>query len=72
VGVPAEEVRDMLAGDRCAAEVRADEGTAAELGISAVPFFVLDRAMGASGAHPPEVFAQLLQRAWAARSPLSA
>jgi predicted DsbA family dithiol-disulfide isomerase len=72
VGVPTDEARDALAGDRFAPEVRADEAAATSLGITAVPFFVVDRAMGAAGAHPPEVLAQLLERGWAARSPVSA
>jgi predicted DsbA family dithiol-disulfide isomerase len=71
VGLPADEVRAVLSGDRFAAEVRDDERTAASLGISAVPFFVVDRAMGASGAQPPEVLRGMLEQAWAARSPLS-
>jgi predicted DsbA family dithiol-disulfide isomerase len=66
VGVPAEEARETLASDGYAAEVRDDERTAASLGITAVPFFVVDRSMGASGAHPPEVLRQLLERGWAA------
>jgi predicted DsbA family dithiol-disulfide isomerase len=61
-GVPAEEARTTLHSDRYAADVREDERTAASLGISAVPFFVVDRSMGASGAHPPEILLQLLQR----------
>jgi predicted DsbA family dithiol-disulfide isomerase len=72
IGLPAGEVRELLAGDGYAAEVRSDESIAASLGISAVPFYVVDRSMGASGAQPPEVFAQLLERGWAARSPVSA
>ena len=67
VGLPADEVADLLAGDRFAAEVREDERTAAALGIAAVPFFVVDRAFGASGAQPPEVLRALLDRAWEAR-----
>jgi predicted DsbA family dithiol-disulfide isomerase len=67
-GLPAPEVAEVLASDRFAAEVREDERTAASLGITAVPFFVIDRAMGASGAHPPEVLLQLLERGWAART----
>ena len=70
VGLPGEEVEELLAGDRFAAEVRDDERTASSLGISAVPFFVVDRAMGASGAHPPAALLQLLEQGWAARSPL--
>ncbi|MEA2141821.1 MAG: hypothetical protein QOI64_251, partial [Solirubrobacteraceae bacterium] len=69
VGLPTDEVRDMLAGDRYAAEVRDDERTAARLGISAVPFFVVDRAIGASGAHPPEQLVELLRQARAANPP---
>jgi predicted DsbA family dithiol-disulfide isomerase len=66
-GLPPEAVADVLATDRFAAEVRADERTAAELGIHAVPFFVVDRALGASGAHPPEVLGEMLRQGWAAR-----
>ena len=71
VGLHEDEVRDMLAGDRYASDVREDERTAASLGISAVPFFVVDRAFGAAGAQPPEVLRSLLEQAWEARSPLS-
>jgi predicted DsbA family dithiol-disulfide isomerase len=67
VGLPAEEVRAVLAGDRYADEVREDERTAASLGIRAVPFFVVDRSLGASGAQPPEVLGELLRRGWEAR-----
>jgi predicted DsbA family dithiol-disulfide isomerase len=70
-GLPEEELRQVLASDRYAAEVRGDEQTAASLGIMAVPFFVVDRALGASGAQPPEVLRGLLERGWADRSPLS-
>jgi predicted DsbA family dithiol-disulfide isomerase len=66
-GVPEAEVHDMLASDRFTAEVREDERTAGSLGISAVPFFVVDRALGASGAQPPEAMGELLRRGWEAR-----
>lgn len=71
VGLPEDEVREVLATDAYAAEVREDERTAAGLGISAVPFFVVDRAFGASGAQSPEILGSLLERAWEARSPLA-
>ncbi len=63
-GLPADEVRELLAGDRYAADVREDERTAAALGIHAVPFFVVDRRIGASGAHPPAALLELLRQAW--------
>jgi len=70
VGLPEDEVRDVLATDRFAAEVREDERTASSLGIRAVPFFVLDRAIGASGAQPPAVLTDMLEQAWAASNPV--
>jgi predicted DsbA family dithiol-disulfide isomerase len=72
VGLPADEVRDVLAGDRYASEVREDEQLAASLAITAVPFFVVDRAIAASGAQPPELLGELLDRGWAQRSALAA
>ena len=71
VGLPAGEVADALAGGRFADEVRADERTAQQLGIHAVPFFVVDRAIGASGAHPPEALLELLRQARAANPPIA-
>jgi predicted DsbA family dithiol-disulfide isomerase len=71
VGLPEDEVREVLATDQYADAVREDERTAASLGISAVPFFVIDRQFGASGAQSPEVLGDLLRRGWEARSPLT-
>jgi predicted DsbA family dithiol-disulfide isomerase len=68
VGLPEDAVRDVLGGGRFAVEVREDEQLAASLGITAVPFFVVDRALAASGAQPPELLRELLDRAWAQRS----
>jgi predicted DsbA family dithiol-disulfide isomerase len=70
VGLDADEVRAMLAGDRFAADVREDERTATQFGISAVPTFVVDRALGASGAHPPEAMLQLLNQGWEQSHPV--
>jgi predicted DsbA family dithiol-disulfide isomerase len=69
-GLPEDEVRDTLATDRFAAEVREDERTAQRIGIHAVPFFVVDRAVGASGAHPPEALLELLRQGHAANRPI--
>ena len=67
VGLPADAVAELLAGDRFTAEVREDERTGAGLGITGVPFFVVDRAFGASGAQSPEILGDLLRHAWEAR-----
>jgi predicted DsbA family dithiol-disulfide isomerase len=64
VGVPEDEARAVLAGDRYTAEVRDDEQLGAQLGIRGVPFFVLDRRYGVSGAQPADVLAGALEQAW--------
>jgi predicted DsbA family dithiol-disulfide isomerase len=71
VGLDEAEVRDLLVGDRHAADVRDDERTGASLGITGVPFFVIDRAIGASGAQPSELLLDLLRQGWAARAPVT-
>jgi predicted DsbA family dithiol-disulfide isomerase len=63
-GVPDAEARDVLAGDRFAAEVREDEQFGAQLGIRGVPFFVLGRRYGLSGAQPTDVLLGALEQAW--------
>ena len=71
VGLDEAEVRETLASGRYADDVRADEVTAGQLGISAVPTFVVDRALGASGAHPHDQLLGLLREGWENRSPVS-
>jgi predicted DsbA family dithiol-disulfide isomerase len=61
VGVPGDEVRDVLATDRYADAVREDIREAGMLGITGVPFFVLDRRYGISGAQPAELFLGALE-----------
>jgi predicted DsbA family dithiol-disulfide isomerase len=66
VGLDGPEVRATLAADEFADEVREDELTAQQLGISGVPMFVIDRAFGMSGAQPAEQLLALLEHAWEA------
>lgn len=61
-GLPENLARDVLAGDRHADAVRADQDMARALGVSGVPFFVVDRRYGISGAQPVEVFSDVLNR----------
>jgi predicted DsbA family dithiol-disulfide isomerase len=72
VGMDEQLARETLASDRFAQEVRDDERTAGELGISAVPTFVVDRKLGTSGAQPPEALLQLLREGWTKSSTASA
>ncbi|MEV6587284.1 DsbA family oxidoreductase [Streptomyces acidicola] len=70
-GLDADDARKVLADPQAYAdEVRADEREAAQLGANGVPFFVLDRKYGVSGAQPAEVFARALTEAWGDRPPL--
>lgn len=63
-------VREVLAGDEYAAAVAADIEQARAFGATGVPFFVVDRTYGVSGAQPAEVFSQVLDRAWAESHPV--
>ena len=60
-------VAEVLDGDAYADAVRQDEREAAELGISGVPFYVFDMALGVSGAQPTDTFSAALDQAWARR-----
>ena len=64
VGLPADRVDVVLAGDEFADDVRADVDQARAYGANGVPFFVVDQKYGVSGAQPTELFEQLLTRAW--------
>src|ERR1700728_548230 len=67
-GLSPDEVGKVLDGDAYADEVRQDESQARQIGISGVPFFVFDMALGASGAQPAELFASALNQAWDRKS----
>ncbi len=58
VGLPADEVEDVLAGDRFRERVEASTREAYGMGANAVPAFVLDRRLLVLGAQPDEVFEQ--------------
>lgn len=72
VGLNAEETRTVLQGETYTEEVVEDQREARALGITGVPFFVLDEKYGISGAQPTEVFAQALEQVWSASHPLIA
>ena len=70
VGLDRAEVADVLGGSAYADAVRADEEAAAEIGISGVPFFVVNRRYAVSGAQSAEVLLGALERAWSDDHPL--
>jgi len=70
VGLDAEEARSVLANDTYSDEVADDIHLARELGISGVPFFVINEQYGISGAQPKDVFQRTLKQVWAETHPL--
>lgn len=67
-GLDAREATDVLASDAYAADVRADEAQARELGINGVPCFVMDRRFAVSGAQSADVLLSALEQAWSERA----
>jgi predicted DsbA family dithiol-disulfide isomerase len=72
VGLDKDEVKAVLDGDDYREAVRADEATASRLGISGVPFFVLDQRYGVSGAQAPDAILAALNQAWQEATPVVA
>lgn len=66
-GIDPDAVAEVLASDRFADAVRADEATAGSLGVSGVPFFVIDRRYGVAGAQPSDHLLGALRQAWTER-----
>jgi predicted DsbA family dithiol-disulfide isomerase len=64
-GLDPAEVADVLNSGRYDDDVTADEMTAQALGATGVPFFVIDRKFGISGAQPAEAITAALNQAWA-------
>lgn len=61
-GLDPEAARGHLRGDAGRDEVLRSQDTAAELGISGVPFFVIEDRYGISGAQPVELFLRALDQ----------
>ncbi len=59
-----EGAHDLWTSDDFAAEVRADEADAAELGISGVPAMLMDHKFMVLGAQGTDKIADVLRRAW--------
>ena len=64
VGLDTAEVEAVLKSDRYAADVRADEQLAHQLGINGVPFFLFESKWAVNGAQPAEALLQALRHVW--------
>jgi len=62
VGLDKDSVESMLASNEMANEVRNDERTARQYGISGVPFFLINKKYALSGAQPTETFVQAFNK----------
>ena len=66
VGMNAADINMMLASNDFVKAVKADQEEVRQYKAGGVPFFVLNRRYGVSGAQPTEVFLEALQNAWEA------
>lgn len=71
VSLKKEDIKQMLASDKYADDVREDEDAAQHIGIRGVPFFVLNEKYGISGAQQPETFLKALEQAWGEREKIT-
>jgi predicted DsbA family dithiol-disulfide isomerase len=67
-GVDESEARQALEDGRFSDAVAKDLNDARQIGVTGVPFFVVDGRYAVSGAQSPDVFSQLLTRAWEERA----
>ena len=64
IGLDKNEVKEMLASDAFAKEVKQDEMQAQSIGVRGVPFFVLNDKYAVSGAQSPATFLEALNQTW--------
>jgi predicted DsbA family dithiol-disulfide isomerase len=70
VGLEEARTRQVLAGTEFTDAVENDIREAGALGATGVPFYVVDRKYGVSGAQSAEVFTDVLQKAWSESHPV--
>ncbi|QNF93992.1 DsbA family oxidoreductase [Janibacter sp. YB324] len=68
-GLDEGEVRAALADGRYKAAVASDIDMARQIGVTGVPFVVVDMKYAVSGAQPPELFREVVDKALAERTP---
>ncbi len=62
-GLEAQSLRSRLLSDEAREQVEQEASEAQTMGITGVPFFILDQKYAFSGAHPPERIVSVLQQA---------
>ena len=69
VGLDEEKARKVLESSEYGDQVKAEIQEGQQLGVRGVPFFVLNRKYGVSGAQPVEYFRQVLDKLWEEEKP---
>ena len=64
IGLEESKLKSMLQSDEFSNEVEKDIYESAQVGVTGVPFFVIDERFAVSGAQPVSVFLQTLQKAY--------
>lgn len=64
VGLDQNEVKLLLNSDEFESEVREHEQHAQQLGVTGVPFYVINRKYSISGAQPSDVFLEVMEKVW--------
>lgn len=64
IGLNAEDVKQMLEGNKYAQNVKEDIDESQQIGVRGVPFFVFNRKYAVSGAQESDTFLEVLQKAW--------
>lgn len=64
VSLEEEEIKNALNADEFKHAVAQDVMLARQMGINAVPFFVINDKYGVSGAQPSPVFSEVLEKSW--------
>lgn len=70
VGLDEKEVSDLLDSDNYADDVNNQISEGRTLGVQGVPFFVINRKYGVSGAQQTDYFLQALRQIWTEENPL--
>lgn len=65
IGLDEQELQVAFTDEKYAQLVKNDIQEAQQIGVSGVPFFVIDRKYAVSGAQPPQVFLETLEKSFA-------
>jgi predicted DsbA family dithiol-disulfide isomerase len=64
IGLDRQKVQSMLNSNEYEADVRAQEQDAQQIGVTGVPFYVINRKYAISGAQPSDVFLEVMEKVW--------